>query len=68
MSEKPLYTIEDLRSTQGNSGRLREIKVHPYGRGCSNVGETADQMAARLLAELAVVKATPHQSRSKKQN
>jgi hypothetical protein len=68
MSERPRYTIENLRSPQGNSGRLREIKVHPYGRGCSNVGETADQMAARLLVELAVIKATPHQARSKKQN
>jgi hypothetical protein len=68
MSEKLIYTVDDTRRAHGHSGHLREIIVHPYGRGCYNAGETADQMAARLLAELAVVKATPHQSRSRKPN
>jgi hypothetical protein len=68
MSEKPIYSIDDTRSAHSHSGLLRNIIVHPYGRGSYNAGETADQMAARLLAELTVVNATPHQSRSKKPN
>jgi hypothetical protein len=68
MSEKPIYTVDDTRRAHGHSGRLREIIVQPYGRGCYNAGETADQMAVRLLAELAVARAMPHQSRSETPN
>jgi hypothetical protein len=59
-------TIRDTGRTHGHSGHLREIIVNPSGRGCYNSRETAHQMAGRLLAELAIVKAGSHQSRSKK--
>jgi hypothetical protein len=68
MSEKPIYTVDNTRHAHRHSGRTREVILEPSGHGCYNAGETADQMAVRLLGELALEKATPQQPRSKKQN
>lgn len=68
MSEKPIYTVDDTRRAHRHSGRTREVILEPSGHGRYSAGETAGQMAVRLLGELAVEMATPQQPRSKKQS